>query len=449
MIRSILTCCLLFGLFVPCRAQTVSTPADAFNAGKTFAQSGSQAAAGMVNESTGSQNLPHYTNSAPESTHYGNGKGAVGAAGTSKLDQCQTGTYTRDAFAQQECDAVNFLAKNPSVRQQFVIDKQNDPILTGSKETIKHPSGETGNEEQQCRVVHETVPGTFKTEVCEQSRGMETVTCKRTLVPQCAYTGSDITKPVTTKSGAFLLPTLAPSGTHGMYNYKLEVPFRTCGSDGHAEVGFNLDTVGQGGSITLTISNLDDAAAVGVNDYTVFAGYPNNGPMHSGSFFPQNSAAFQLGYTWVEKYADKCTAFDNKGNCTSIVPLTQPFSANVKLLDFCPSGYGIIPQSNFSTCTNGNCTTPPSYTPTSIAGFFCNAEGKFLMNRHEGSGSWNGSVNAQMPLKVGPNKIDVYWGTGTRNSECGNVTVTGQITNVAPTCESPWDDGCAALRAAQ
>jgi hypothetical protein len=432
-----------------CQAQTINTPADAFNAGRSFAQTGSSAAAGTVNATSGNNNLPNYSTAAPESAHYGDGVGNVGQAGMSKLAACQQRGVAGNAFAQQECDAVNFLSKNPTTRQKFIIDKDHDPLLTGSKDTIKNPSGDTGSEEQQCRVVHEVIPGTSTTEVCEQTMGTENVTCNRTLVPQCAYTGSDITNPVTTKNGVFTLPTLTPAGTRGVYNYKLEVPFKTCGSDGNAEVGFNLDSVGQGGYITVNMGNLDDAAAVAVNDYTVFAGYPNNGPMYSGSFFPQTNPAFQLGYAWVEKYGDKCTATNNKGQCTASTPLTQTFTANAKLLDFCPSGFAITPQSKFSTCNSRGCTVPPSYTPTSIPGFFCNGEGKFMMNRHEGNGSWNGSVNAQMPLKVGANRIQVYWGTGTRGDQCGNVTVTGQIFNVAPTCNAPWVDGCAALRAAQ
>lgn len=431
------------------QAQTVSTPADAFNIGKSFAHSGSNAASGTVNSDTGSNSLPHYATTAPEAINFGNGTGNVSAAGVTKMMECKNGDKANNAFSQQECDAVNFLSKNATTRQKFIIDKKTDPILTGSLDTIKNPAGDAGKDVQQCHVVNVTTPGTSTTEVCEQTVGMESITCNRTLVPQCAYTGSDITSPVTSNSGAFTLPALTAAGSRGVYNYKLEVPFKTCGRDGYAEVGFNLDTVGQGGYITINMSNLDDASAVSVNNYTVFAGYPNNGPMHSGTFFPQNKPAFQPGYTWMEQYGEKCTAKDKYGKCLASIPLYQQFTANTKLLDFCPAGYLITPQSTFSRCKNGVCSTPPSYTPSSVSGFFCNAEGKFMMNRHEGNGSWQGAINAQMPLKTGANKIQVYWGTSARGNACGNVTITGQIFNVAPSCESPWVDGCTALRAAQ
>ena len=430
----------------PAHAQSNSTPIDAFNAGKAFGQSGSNTAAGTVNSTTGTKTLPNYTTTAPESAHFGNGTGNVGAAGTAKMAECSTGGSSGSAFAQQECDAINFLSKNPTTRPKFIIDKKNDPLMTGSKDTIANPAGDKGKEVQQCRVIHVDIPAKYETEVCEQSMGMENITCNKTLIPQCAYLGAEITNPVTSKGGAFKTVAMTPTSTRGVDLYKLEVPYRACGSEGNAAVGFKLDTVGQGGYITINLSNLDDAAAVAVNNYTVFAGYPNNGPMYSGSFFPLTKAAFQLGYTWTEQYGERCAVFDSLGKCKSATPLYQNFSANAKLLDFCPGGYDITPQSRFSICSKGSCSAPPGNTASSIRGFFCNAEGKFMMNRHEGKGSWNGEVNAQMPLKEGVNTIQVYWGTGTNSDECGNVTISGQIFNVAPTCDTPWQDGCAGLR---
>jgi hypothetical protein len=431
-------------------SQTISSQSDAFNAGKAFAQPGMNSAAGTVNSTTGNQNLPNFTTTAPESANFGNGKGAVGAAGTSKQLQCQNGAKSTDAFTQQECDAVNFLAKNPSVRPKFIIDKKTDPILTGSSSTIKNPGGIPGSSNQQCHVVNVITPGTFSTENCEQSIVTDNVTCNKNLIPECAFTGSDITSSSTSKSGAFLTSSLSPTGTPGLYNYRLEVPYRNCGGDGSAEIDFNLDTVGQGGYITINMSNLDDAAAVGVNGYTVFAGYPNGGPVYSGDYFPQTAKAFQIGYTWTEKSQGRCVEGGPDSNCNVMRPAYQTFTANTKLLDFCPGGLQPTVQSQFESCDNdGNCKPISSYTPDNVMGFFCNSEGKYLMNRHEGKGTWDGSVSAQMPLQKGGNSVQIYWGTGPWGGACGNVTITGQIYNVAPSCSAPWNDGCASMRAAQ
>lgn len=426
----------------------IQTPADAFQAGKTFGQSGKDSAAGKVNTTTGSQNLPNFTTNAPQSANFANGKGNLGAAGNSKLAACQN-SVSADPMAQQECDAVNFLAKNPSIRPKFIIDKKNDPLLTGSANTIKNPGTTPGSSNQQCHVETVTTPATYKTESCEQSVVTQSFTCQKTLIPQCAYTGSPISSSNTSQSGAFVTTQITPTGTPGLYNYRAEVPYRNCGGDGSSQISFNLDTVGQGGYITINMSNLDDAAAVGVNGYTVFAGYPNNGPVYSGGFFPQTTKAYQIGYSWTEQVGTTCTAYDWDGNCTASAPNYQQFYANTKLLDFCPGGYAPTPQSNYGYCDgDGNCSPPSNYTPNNILGFFCNAEGKFLMNRHEGGGTWGGSVSAQMPLQQGTNTIQVYWGTGPWGGACGNVTVSGQIYNVAPTCNTPWNDGCAAARGA-
>lgn len=429
-------------------AQSIQTPADAFQAGKTFGQSGKNTAAGQVNSTTGSQQLPNYTTTAPQSANFGNGMGNVGAAGNAKLAECQN-NVAGSAFAQQECDAVNFLSKNPSIRPKFIIDKNHDPLLTGSRDTIKNPGTIPAASNQQCHVVTTTNPATYTTESCEQSVMTQSFTCKKTLIPQCAYMGAPITSSTSTMNGAFTSAFITPTGTPGLYNYKLEVPYIKCGTDGSAQVNFNLDTVGQGSYITINMSNLDDAAAVAVNGYTVFAGYPNNGPVYSGSFFPQTAQSFQMGYSWTEQVGTTCTAHDWDGNCTATAPNYQQFYANTKLLDFCPGGYSPVQQSQYATCDwDGNCSPPSNYTPNNVMGFFCNAEGKFLMNRHEGNGTWGGSVSAQMPIQQGTNTIAVYWGTGPWGGACGNVTVSGQIFNVAPTCNTPWNDECAVARSA-
>jgi len=426
----------------------VTTPADVFKAGRDFAQPGSTAAAGTVNSDSAQQNLPSYTTTAPQSDNFGDGRGAVGAAGSAKQLQCQT-TRAADAYAQQECDAINFLGKNPSVRPKFTLDKTRDPLLTGSGPIIRNPGGIPGSSSQQCRVVSVNNPATTTTQVCEQSIVTEAVNCNKTLVPQCAYTGAAISGFSASKSGAFTAASMSATDTRGLYTYDIAVPYRNCGGDGTAELDFQLDTVGLGSYLSLNVSNLDDAAAVAVNGYTVFAGYPNNGPVYSGVFFPLGTPSFQIGYSWVEDAGSTCTAYDLEGNCTVSLPKVQTFYANTKLLDYCPGGYAPMQQSDLVPCDDLGCTTPDSFTPYNIPGFFCNSEGKFLMNRHEGVGTWAGSVWARMPLQSGANTIAVYWGTGTSGTACGNVSVSGQIYNVAPTCDAPWDDGCAALRAAQ
>ncbi len=166
----------------PLRAQDpIRTPADAFNAGKDFAKEGKAVAGGTVNRTTGSAELPHYSTSAPETKHFQGGRNPIGEAGVSKQTECAT-RHSLKGFEQQECDAVNFLVKNPTKRPKYTMDKKTDPLLTGSKETIEKPGPIPGDTNQQCRVETITTPGTFITETCTETYGLDNVTCDKVLV---------------------------------------------------------------------------------------------------------------------------------------------------------------------------------------------------------------------------------------------------------------------------
>ena len=432
-------------------SQAITTPAEAFSVGAALGNAGATSAGGMVNSTTGGVNLPNYSTSAPQSSLYGGGTGPVGAAGSAKQIDCQTSVATT-GMAQQECNAVNFLSRNAGTRPKFIIDKTTDPVITGSNATIKNPGPIPGASTQQCRVVDVTTPATFTTEACVQSVVVDSVSCNKTLVPQCAYQGGPLASTSTAQSGIFGALQITPTGTPGLYDYILSGGGHS--NDGLAHIDFSLDTVNQGGYITVNVSGLDDAAAIGVNGYTVYAGYPTSGPQYGDWFFPQNVAAFQVGYWWNEAMGAPCVAYDFDGNCTAHGATTyQSFYANTKLLNFCPGGYTPSSQATLAPMDcggEGQCfaALPQAYTPYNVSGFFCNSEGKFLMNRREGNDAAGASLSSQMPLLSGANKIQVYWGTGLGNGG-GGVTVTGQIYNVAPVCATLWNDGCAGMRAAQ
>ena len=430
----------------------VTTQGQAFQSGKDFANSaaGKGAASGSVSTTSGTQNVPKYNTNPSESSVYGGGRNLIGGAGSNKVLNCAN--YTAgNAYDQQECNAVNYLQNLRSTRVPFTITS-NDPLMVSSAGTIANPGTIAANGTQACHMETSTVPATYTTETCEQSTILTSFACNKTLIPQCGYIGTPISQYNATKGGAFVTSWLTPTGTPGLYDYLLEVPYRNCGGEGSGEIIFNLDTIGFGSYITINMSNLDDAAAIGVNGTTVFAGYPNNGPQYSAGMFPTSAKSFQIGYSWQEDVGkETCVATDWDGNCTqrAWVPNVQTFSANTKLLDYCPGGYAATSQRAFAYCDgDGNCSDPSTYTPNNIQGFFCNAEGKFLMNRHEGGGTWAGSVSSQMPLQQGENRINVYWGTGPYRSACGNVRVAGQIYNVAPGCTNRWDDQCADARGA-
>lgn len=67
---------------------------------------------------------PTYYNSsgnAPESALFQGGNGQPSASGLAKLNNCQTGAPNPDKFLQQNCDAINFMAKNPATRPHISL----------------------------------------------------------------------------------------------------------------------------------------------------------------------------------------------------------------------------------------------------------------------------------------------------------------------------------------
>lgn len=404
-----------------------TTQAQAFQSGKEFSNgaAGNAAAAGTLNTTSGTLNVPKYNTNPPEQSIFGGGLNLIGSAGTSKVAGCE-GYQASDAYNQQECNAVNYLQKMPAERTKFNIDKNTDPIMVGSKDVIANPGTIPASGTSVCHIETTTIPGTFKTETCEESTKLTKLSCSKNLLPQCAYVGSPITWHQETKSGAITNVVLVPTPTPGLYNYSVSLPL-SCRSTGLGNVAFDLTTIGFGSYITINLSELDDTAAVAVNKTTVFAGYPNNGPQYSSGFFPTTETGFATGYSWTE----------NVGTATA--PQIRTMVADTKLLDYCPAPYYPRTQKSFTS-------NPSSDTYRQAWGFFCNPEGKFLMNRHEGDGNWAGSVSASMPLKVGRNDLTVFWGTGPGSNDCGQVKVTGQIYNVAPSCATQWDDQCAPMR---
>ena len=431
----------------PCAAaDPVDTPARAFQAGKDFANSsrGKGKASSAVRATSAPANVPNYNLNPPERGLFNNGQNLLSGAGNAKVAACKT-DVAPSAYLQQECNTVNWLNSNQGRSNRFFLDRQRDPLVAGSTVLINEPGSIPDAGQSSCQVMQKTVRGVGTTETCEESTVLSSFLCRKTAVPRCSVEGAPIRSHEVMGQGPFQAPTLTPTGNVGEYTYRFHVP-RSCGAEGEAFIKFELDTVGQGGSLTLRLEQLDDTAAVAINDTTVFAGHPNSGPVYSNDFFPMDRKDFAIGYSWDEDVGGpECQAFDGDGNCTSsvFVPNVQRFFANTKLLDTCPAGW--VPTSMRDLQPGRQ---PLNYTPDVVGGFFCNAQGRMLLNKVEGINNWAGVVNAAMPLQIGGNTIRVYWGTAGYGRACGNVTVTGTIKNVAPRCIVEWDDRCADARTA-
>ena len=382
-------------------------------------------------------------------TNYGslNYKGSLGKLGVQAIDRCKNYVPTGDVAQDQECAGLNYMANNclqtTATQNKIIGSVANVPVASSNcvgaygssagvfelsakdKSMITHFGKSTQNAvsaAEECIEVEKIVrPATTEIFNCTKNTNYTEVACTQDLNPQCLLRGGDLVSTSVNK-GSLSHAHITKTDAAGVYNYLMSVDYR-CNSEASGSISFEVQDIAWGASITLTVSNLDDAAAIGVNGTTVYAGYPNAGPQYYGGFFPTSAKSFQIGYSWTEK----------------VGTTDQQFYANTKLLDYCPSGYSPISQSQLRRGYRG----PSDYTPNNILGFFCNAEGKFLMNRHEGIGTWSGTIpSSTWPLVNGVNTIEVYWGTAPWEG-CGNVTVQGVITNKVPACDTLWTNNCA------
>lgn len=257
-------------------AGEVQTPAEAFNAGKDFANTGKGAVGGMISDSTGSQNLPFYNSSAPESAHFQGGQNPIGNIGTDKQLTCQN-SQAPNALQQQECDAINFVTRNPSTRPTYTIDRANDPLLTGSQNVISNPGSIPGTSTQQCRVERTRIPPTYITESCSETKTLGTVTCARRLLMACdpVRDGCDMGGIVPNSWQGDMTTTFTPDGAG---NFILQ--FGTIADNywsGYGEIfdrnlTFEIRDLNLITKFTLSRAAYDDWLLVKINGQTVYVG---------------------------------------------------------------------------------------------------------------------------------------------------------------------------------
>lgn len=109
------------------------------------------------------QSMPHYTNNPPQSQNFGST--SLFNVGANRITTCKTAVAGSDKVANQECDAVNFLAKNPENRTKFPVSP-NDPIISGIGNTINN--AKAGDVSQACTTKTTTTPDIYALEVCNE-----------------------------------------------------------------------------------------------------------------------------------------------------------------------------------------------------------------------------------------------------------------------------------------
>lgn len=181
----------LAGAFCVSANAVPPTPAQqAFSQGQALANGGQAGAAATVSNggvaATVNKFNPTYYNSsgnAPESALFQGGNGQPAGNGTAKVNSCQTGAANPDKFLQQNCDAINFMAKNPTTRPHISLPPSmfapskaimaNAPALAAGSLGIADPNaigGFTG-----CTSQTTTPPPTL--EICREFMGAAAQQC--------------------------------------------------------------------------------------------------------------------------------------------------------------------------------------------------------------------------------------------------------------------------------
>lgn len=129
-----------------------------------------------INLNSAKQTIPNASNKPPEADYFQDGQTVPAPAGSNKITTCRSSDTI-------ECEAVNFVAQNPSVRPQIHIDK-NDPMLVKARQAAANADemfkslgiNKTNNE---CVTKTETTPGVYTDQTC--SNALETTTDQCTM----------------------------------------------------------------------------------------------------------------------------------------------------------------------------------------------------------------------------------------------------------------------------
>ena len=122
--------------------------------------------------SSNAKGMPFYTDKPPQSSQFGSS--SLFDVGVGRINTCKTNVPGSDKVANQECDAVNFLAKNPEQKVKFPVNP-NDPIISGIGEIINN--AKPGPVTDACVTTTTTTPDIYATEVCNEYLLSEAKSC--------------------------------------------------------------------------------------------------------------------------------------------------------------------------------------------------------------------------------------------------------------------------------
>ena len=170
------------------------TAAQAFAEGKALGQGATGAAAGNITNGTIANTVNsfnpqyyQYSTTAPETQYFQGGNGDTHTPGANKITSCANDPANPDKFLQQNCDAISYMAQNPTTRPQFTINP-NDPMILNSRQ-ITANAGTLAAQSlgfadpsamgsfTACQTTTTSTSPTYTTEVCNEYLSSTTNMC--------------------------------------------------------------------------------------------------------------------------------------------------------------------------------------------------------------------------------------------------------------------------------
>ena len=194
MIRAFATT-VVFLLCMSVRADPPMTPAQAFDAAKSFGTGQLPIAKGTINPGRATTSVPGYTTTTPETSYFGTP--GLGTPAGARVTTCSTSVLDHNQYDDQSCIATNFTQRNPTVRPTITINSS-DPVLTNSKPITSNPvpiAGPSGGTYSGCTVVNSKTPDVFQKFYCNEYLTREVLNCQKNLnvvITQNALTSTQL-----------------------------------------------------------------------------------------------------------------------------------------------------------------------------------------------------------------------------------------------------------------
>lgn len=343
-----------------------SAMTDAFSQGSTMGSASSSLIASGITSASAQANIPSYGSStSTQSSYFAGGNGNTAVPGAAQISTCATAAPGSNPMDNQYCNAVNFLATNPTTRPQVIISPT-DPLLTNSRAISNDPTVilqnngiSSGGTTTQCTPVTTTTPPQYTTQICTTSQGLTSTQCVMGLVVniatntnyQCNQTVNAYQTQTCNRTAVVTIPAAIPA-----------TPILSCG------VGYTLSGTNCTAPATAANPNYSCSSATATLSGT---------QCYEPAYQPPGSAATATSSPSV-------VVTDNSTNIPYTVMAPSPcppgttgmlintFTGPVTVTNlayacwsssaaYCPAGstYIVIPADYGATYWNGFCTSPP------------------------------------------------------------------------------------------